>query len=704
MKTLNRFINFSLFVLAVTNLWIILFTSILTQLSFLHPPVVKEALLRNIAFPNPAKIPLYLVLTVIFVFLYWCFNIKSSKIPVLNDLGSRLDRGTHWSEKHGVENFMILVKLIIFLLLLFLFLTKLGLYPMTGEFFPYSLRPDTSIYFLVISLYLLFIALVIIQSAVLFRLLGQKKLFLPLFLGFLILLVAFLTFEARFPISGLDYAFFIGPIQEIAKGKTIYTDVPIQHGFLSILTFTLLYKLHVLQLAYLPVFIWILYIIQYVLSFYFILKTSKSISIALIGMFSIITLNYFSLSELPGSYPQIGPMRWLPSVITLLLFLKVKKIDSKKLIFLIALMSLWLVDAGIALVLGYGFTVFILFLSKNISFRRLIASGLKLLVSYILILLAINIFHLLAGYKMVDLMNIFHTLNKYASLGIAQLPVESHNYFWIVILIYFSSIIYFFRNQKNIQVGGESGRAPDSAQRSEHWREGNSRQNLPELILISANLMFFAAIYFVGRAHPHNLFNIALLPILTLFLLIGACLKDIDNRYVRLALMALLFITLIVYPAFQRKITMTEMIITKVKRLTQDNIFKPEMDEILSKRYAQETKLITNNLKEDAISIVSNDDTYLFYLTGKKNLLDANPQVGIDTYSDLDRALSHFVKMCPKKIVVDCAIVGRCSQSAGFDQSGFFPQPIILDQMQKQCKMKYEPITCTNQLCIAQAK
>ena len=149
---------------------------------------------------------------------------------------------------------------------------------------------------------------------------------------------------------------------------------------------------------------------------------------------------------------------------------------------------------------------------------------------------------------------------------------------------------------------------------------------------------------------------------------------------------------------------MTEMIIVKLKRLTAGNIFKSEMKNILTKRYSKETQLIINNLKDDKIAILSNDDTYLFYLTGKKNLLDANPQVSIDTQSDLDHAFENFARHCPDKIAADCVVFGRCSQSVGFDQSGFFPQSIFLNEIQKKCAVKYEPVQCTNQLCIATKK
>ena len=556
MKTFNGLIDFFLKVLVITNLWIILFTNSLTYLSFLYPPIIKEHLLRNIAFPNPFKIPLYIVMTLISVTVIWV-------VQKLCSINLRVS---------------IFLKLPLLILLCLLFLSKLGIYPMAGDIFPYTIRADTSIYSITIGLFLVLIAFITIQFAVVSTLIRKNPVYSLFLFGFLIIIVAFFTFEPGFPLSGHDYSFFFGPILEIAKGKTIYTDIPIQHGFLSILTFTLFYKLNLLQLAYLPFFIWLLYIIQYVLSFFLVYKLSKSIGFSLIGLFSILILNYFSLSDLPASYPQIGPMRWLASILAIFLFLRLKKIDDKRLIFVLPLMSLWLIDAGIALILGYLLTLFFFFIARLIDLKRVIKSVVWLLISFSLIFLFITGFHLLFGYKAINILNIFHSLQKYASLGIAQLPIESHTYFWVVMFIYFTGIIYFV---------------------------AESQQLYAQLILFSANLMLFSSIYYVGRAHPHNLFNISLLPILTIFLFLGLLWTKLKSHHLKITFALICFILFIAYPAYMRRITMTEMIIVKLKRLTAGNIFKSEMKNILTKRYSKETQLIINNLKDDKIAILS---------------------------------------------------------------------------------------------------
>ena len=135
-ESLSKFLTSAIGVIFVTNLWIISYTNILTYLSFLFPPVVNEHLLRNIAFPNPFKIPLYLFLTTFLVvgiwFLYSRFSFLATK------------RGQQTRE---------LLKWLLFLFLFILFLRKLGPYPLSNDFFPYIPRSDPTMYTIIFGLY-----------------------------------------------------------------------------------------------------------------------------------------------------------------------------------------------------------------------------------------------------------------------------------------------------------------------------------------------------------------------------------------------------------------------------------------------------------------------------------------------------------------------------------------------------------------------
>ena len=113
--------------------------------------------------------------------------------------------------------------------------------------------------------------------------------------------------------------------------------------------------------------------------------------------------------------------------------------------------------------------------------------------------------------------------------------------------------------------------------------------------------------------------------------------------------------------------------------------------------------LIKNNLKTKEVVILSVDDSYLFLKIGKKNLLDANPVMGIDLPEDLDFAVKNVVKKCPQKIAVDCSYVGKCKSYTPFIGVNFDIN-LILTRIETGCRLKYQPTVCTEKLCIAENK
>ena len=100
----------------------------------------------------------------------------------------------------------------------------------------------------------------------------------------------------------------------------------------------------------------------------------------------------------------------------------------------------------------------------------------------------------------------------------------------------------------------------------------------------------------------------------------------------------------------------------KIDYFKMGNIFQPELEEKVKNYYQNELNLIKDFLPEEQTIILSVDESYLFYLSGKKNLLYENPQTAIGTKKDVDlcfkktqRILSQknccqlysFSKLCP---------------------------------------------------------
>ena len=239
----------------------------------------------------------------------------------------------------------------------------------------------------------------------------------------------------------------------------------------------------------------------------------------------------------------------------------------------------------------------------------------------------------------------------------------------------------------------------------------NSFRGRPEsissltLLLFSANLSLFASVYYVGRSHPHNLFHISTFFILNVFLLINQFLKNEFakkiSKKITFTFYFLLFTSFILFPAFNRKQALASLIKTKFDRLKNTSIFKPELEKQIKQYYFSESLLIRNNLPETEILILSVDDTFLFYLIDKKNLISDNPQSGIASQTDLNLVLKKAYKICPQKIAADCSLFGVCPKYQTFNHEAVNIQKILLESLEKGCKVKYKPIKCTNKLCIA---
>ena len=141
------------------------------------------------------------------------------------------------------------------------------------------------------------------------------------------------------------------------------------------------------------------------------------------------------------------------------------------------------------------------------------------------------------------------------------------------------------------------------------------------------------------------------------------------------------------------------MLLFKYSRITTGKLFKSEVEEIINTTYREDIKLIRSNFPDEAV-ILSSDDTYLFYASGKKNHLDVNPIMGIDVQEDIDFALKNAAKKCPEKIAIDCSFVGKCPSYTPFVGVSF-DLKLILDKLEAGCSSKYRPEICSTHLCIA---
>ena len=194
--------------------------------------------------------------------------------------------------------------------------------------------------------------------------------------------------------------------------------------------------------------------------------------------------------------------------------------------------------------------------------------------------------------------------------------------------------------------------------------------------------------------------------LINLFILLAIIISYIKSAQTKKFVYLILFILFIFFPAYQRKNVIAKNLKNRYERYLQGNIFQAQMDDFFSKNYSSEINLIKNTFPEKKILLIQSDDTFLLYYTNKENYLDTNPQTLILSQSDLDQAATKINAYCPKKIVLDCRLVGKCSpfNYLMFADPNYLIQPFLLSRIQDDCKIKYLPSQCTNKLCIAEAK
>jgi len=647
----NPLINLVLPCLIVTDLFIAFFYQVLDFMNHYYPKPIMVNLLAAVDVQSLLRpeydISIFLLTLFLLLFFFWQGkNISQTKI--VNQLRKK--------------KINIFIKLILIVPLSLYFINKLGLFPLSEG------QQVNNSYALP---YLLVITALLIIFGGLFWIARKNRTLKVVMMIILVPTIAILTFVPKFPIFPQDYAFFSGPIMEIAHGKTIYSQIGSQYSFLLVIFLGYLAKFSLFNIANLPVLIWVLYIVQYFICFFLIYKISNSAVLAFLSLFSILTVNYFSLMLFAIVFPQIGPTRWLPLVLSIYFLYRFQDIRAKKFILIMTFLSLFTVDSGIYLIMAYLTTLIIIFIKGKIGFYKILKSILLLFISLISIFLAVNLINLSLGYQSINIGLVFNKIGQYSKLGLGMLPIPEQSYLWLIVGVDILSIIYYFKQAKTTFID--------------------------DILIYSAQLSIFVSIYYLGRSHPNNLLNISLFFIFNSSILISIIIKKNSTKWSRPAILLIFYLLFIVVPIYARGQAISDNIKQQLDRLSLKDVLTPDMKDVLAK-YKDDVKLINSYIPEKNIVIIFAEDTYLFYLTNKNNLMNMNPQNMIITKDDSVFALSNVFKICPKRIAVDCNLFNRC------DTPQLITQLQRIELIENKCKIKYYPLICAAHICIGQAE
>lgn len=663
-------LEFAAIILFITNLWIWLYNNLLKYLNNRFPAKIDTSkLIGCCAAPEPYEIPLYYFLTagfIIIILLVYRFK-KTSEIV--------LSKKWHVS----LINIKKIFFLALFAFMILIFYKNLGSYPMHRDTLELIVTRENpvvqTIFFVVLASIIFIISEIAILQKILPFSIRNKKIITYFFAVFFISVV---VFEPGFPMSGHDYSPFFSPIKQVLDGRTIYTDTPSQYGFLAVLFVASLVKIGLLNIWYLPALVWFLYVVQYFLIFYLLYKITKSLPFAFIGLFSVLIVNYMSLMQLPATYPQIGPMRWLPIILSIFILYRSKNILSPTFLLLGGVLSLWFIDTGIAIFLSVFSCISFLFLSGKIKLRQLI-QGLFIYVGTIIFtILLLNIIHLLIGLKLINLFELFMPIKHYAIVGFGMIAIPAKTYFWIVIFNLFLSIFYLLRIK--------------------------SYQKQDYVLLFIAFASFFSAVYYVGRSHPHNLFIISIMPITTVFIFVGNYYKLLNSVRIKLLAAGLILLILICIPYYARQEAVASNILRKAESYMIGSIFTSKPKKIVEYLYDKDLKMVENGIVENEVFILTYDDAYLFYLLDKKNIMKAGLAAVGGTWERIDYYLKPIYNSCPKVIAADCGLMKKCQKTTPFGLQYVGDLSIYLRQIENKCNVKYIPFECGNQLCLARGE
>ena len=360
---------------------------------------------------------------------------------------------------------------------------------------------------------------------------------------------------------------------------------------------------------------------------------------------------------------------------------KKRRTSSDLVLIPVAFVSLLVIDVGLTISLSLAAYWGLRFLAGNLTFRQLVKKGLVYGSGLLMAYLFFTVLSVILGGSFINPWLVVHTLVAYGSKGFSTLPIDFHTFFWVYVLSMVAGFSLYALNQKETA-----------------WQRA---------VLLSTTLFTFASVYFVNRSHPHNLFNLASVWLMQLFILLTPLLQKIErlsNRKRNFAY-ALGLGLLVLVPAFGRQDNLTHIFREKVGRLpiaqrlparlrTNFSIDFERDLRSLSQMYTAEIQLIQATFPDQdrPIVIFALDDTYLYYFSHRTNLLWSNPLNTIIQAEDVTRALRPLKSSgCPEMIAYDYSCLQKSTCARSPEYGYYVAQGQAYEAFSKICG-RYEPI------------
>ncbi len=303
-----------------------------------------------------------------------------------------------------------------------------------------------------------------------------------------LLATVLLVFDTTFAFEDHHYNFYLGPVNDILRGKTLLADINCQYGVGVIYALALFFKLLPVPLNYqgFSLLLNVLLILQYALAYLLMRRVLGSQSFAVAALLLIVAANYFS--QTGPTLPSTGPLRFGVAYALLAVFAFRTHWRIARYA-LVGLASLWSFESFTYTLTAYACAELYLLLQAPHRLRRLpsLIGGPAVAVAVGHLFLAL--FTYLRAGAWPEWSHYFEYLALYSVDEFGTLTVEAWRPWALFIAVYFLSLLLLA------------------------YRVLLSRPADAESSAFIAGLTGFGIVqftYFLGRSHHNNLYHICI--------------------------------------------------------------------------------------------------------------------------------------------------------------------------------------------------
>ncbi len=446
------------------------------------------------------------------------------------------------------------------------------------------------------------------------------------------------------PINYHHYSFYIGPVLDVIKDKSLLGETPSQYGYLSIHFLAFILKRIGISFANFNLVNILLFIFYFFLASLILFKLIKNKLYAFFTSLIIISLQTIFSYYYTILYPSTGPLRFGLGLIIIFILTYFSSSIGLFLSSIIASIALfWSIETAVYIIPAWLAACLIFSYSSTNSFKEFFKSSIRKLSFFGITTVIIFSLIILKEYS---IQHAFPRISDYFEYAMAYkdshgtLLIPAYGNFYPIVLIMILGVVaiaYILTNKIKTKL-------------------------LPLFVFIAIhNIALFS--YFVSRSHENNIVNItsfAILELIIIFKILTNVLNiNIPQLKRTINLPIFLFLVMFSFRLYDRRINLYPYIQNSYQQNMADWFNPKSVKPVLI------TALEKHNLKNNPIVLLSlNQDTGLLVESNLKNELSLNPAemayVLKDTWRD------KYINPNLEKLTIGTVIIVDANRSNSF--------------------------------------